>query len=70
MEVKNKMDIVEEFEDILRNKLSDKAFVEFVMDWFDPDVLCELIVDSFTNMEEETQDENLELIKKYQREEK
>jgi len=55
----------EQFSDILRQRLNDKQFVEFVMNWFDPDMLCDMIEDSFDNSEEEQQEEYLELIKTY-----
>ena len=59
------MDRTEQFEDILRQKLNDKQFTKFVINWFDADMICEMIVDSFDNMDEEQQKEHLELIKKY-----
>ena len=55
----------EQFSDILRQRLNDKQFVKFVMDWFDPDMLCDMIEDSFDNSEEERQEEYLKLIKTY-----
>jgi len=59
------MDKTEQFSEILRNKLSDEQFVKFVMDWFDPDMLCEMIEDSFENADEEQQEEWFNVIKSY-----
>lgn len=58
-------DLRKNFSEILRQKLNDEQFTKFVIDWFDADMLCEMIEDSFDNSEETKQREYLKLIKEY-----
>ena len=63
--IQKEQDMIDKFEDILRHELSDTQFVRFVMNWFDPDMLCEMIVDSFSSMQKQYQKEYFKLIKTY-----